>query len=40
VCEVGVDQRDAGFATLAQGSTQAGSKLQTAGATADDYDSM
>jgi hypothetical protein len=36
VRQVGVDQGDLGFAALAQGSTQAGGKLQAAGAAADD----
>ncbi|GBC58314.1 hypothetical protein PSNTI_38080 [Stutzerimonas stutzeri] len=40
VGEIRVDQGDPGFAALAQGSTQAGSKLQAASAAADDYDSM
>ncbi len=38
--QVGVDQGDTRLATLAQGSTQAGGKLQAAGAAANDYDAM
>ncbi|MNF57799.1 hypothetical protein D3C84_393400 [compost metagenome] len=40
VRQVGVDQGDFGFAAFTQSSTQAGSKLQAAGAAADDQDSM
>ena len=40
VRQVGVDQGDAGLAALAKGLTQAGSKLQAAGAAADDYNAM
>jgi hypothetical protein len=40
VCEVGVDQRDPGFAALTEGSAQAGGEFKTAGTAADDYDSM
>ncbi|MNU10884.1 hypothetical protein D3C72_2583100 [compost metagenome] len=40
VRQVGVDQGDFGFAAFTQSSTQAGSKLQAAGAAADDHDAM
>jgi hypothetical protein len=38
--EVGVNQGDPRSTALAESSTQTGSELQPAGATADDYDPM
>ena len=40
VGQVGIHQRDAGFAALAQGFTQAGRQFQTASAAADDNNTM